>query len=51
MYDRETLDKITSHTNNRVPFIVVDNKKFDLKEGILADVAPTMLELMGLEKT
>jgi 2,3-bisphosphoglycerate-independent phosphoglycerate mutase len=50
MYDRETLDKITSHTNNRVPFIVVDNKKFDLKEGILADVAPTMLELMGLEK-
>jgi 2,3-bisphosphoglycerate-independent phosphoglycerate mutase len=50
MYDRESLDTITSHTSNRVPFIVVDNKKFSLKEGILADVAPTMLELMGMEK-
>lgn len=50
MYDRETLDPITSHTKNRVPFIVVSNKKFSLREGILADVAPTMLELMGLEK-
>lgn len=50
MLDRVTLDKITSHSTNRVPFIVVDNKKLKLREGILADVAPTMLELMGLEK-
>lgn len=50
MLDRVTLEKITSHSTNRVPFIVVDNKKFKLREGILADVAPTMLELMGLEK-
>lgn len=50
MFDRESLDKITSHSTNKVPFIVVDSKKFKLKEGILADVAPTMLELMGLEK-
>lgn len=50
MFDSETLDKITSHSTNKVPFIVVDNKKIKLREGILADVAPTMLELMGLEK-
>ncbi len=50
MFDRETLDIITAHSNNRVPFIVVGGKNFKLKEGILADVAPTMLELMGLEK-
>jgi len=50
MLDRDTLDTITSHSTNIVPFIVVDNKKFKLREGILADVAPTMLELMGLAK-
>ena len=50
MFDRLTLDKINSHSTNRVPFIVVDSKKFKLKEGILADVAPTMLDLMGIEK-
>lgn len=50
MFDRETLDIITAHSNNRVPFIVVGGKNFKLKEGILADVAPTILELMELEK-
>jgi 2,3-bisphosphoglycerate-independent phosphoglycerate mutase len=50
MFDIETFDRITSHSTNRVPFIVVDNKKLRLREGILADVAPTMLELMGIEK-
>ena len=50
MLDKTTFDTITSHSTNRVPFIVVDSKKFKLREGILADVAPTMLELMGIEK-
>ena len=50
MLDKSTLDTITSHTTNRVPFIVVDTKKVKLREGILADIAPTVLELMGLEK-
>ncbi|NLJ57523.1 MAG: 2,3-bisphosphoglycerate-independent phosphoglycerate mutase [Tissierellia bacterium] len=50
MLDRTTLSTLTSHTTNRVPFIVVDTKKFKLREGILADVAPTMLDLMGLDK-
>ncbi len=51
MLDPATLTKLTAHTTNRVPFIVVRNpKNFGLKEGILADIAPTMLELIGLEK-
>ncbi len=51
MLDPANLSKITAHSTNRVPFIVVRNRKcFTLKEGILADIAPTMLELMELEK-
>lgn len=50
MFDRETLDTFTAHTVNRVPFIVVSKKNINLKEGILADVAPTMLDLMGIKK-
>jgi 2,3-bisphosphoglycerate-independent phosphoglycerate mutase len=43
-------DPFTAHTTNPVPFILL---KKDLKlteKGILADVAPTVLDLMGLEK-
>ena len=36
----------TSHTTNKVPFIVTD-KKLKLKDGKLADIAPTILYLMG----
>lgn len=51
MLDKITKEKITSHTTNKVPFIVVkNNKKIKLNEGILADIAPTMLEIMGIEK-
>jgi len=51
MLDKETLVKLTAHSTNKVPFIVVNNsKKLRLNEGILADIAPTMLELMGIEK-
>lgn len=51
MMDKSTLSKITAHTTNKVPFIVVQNKKnIKLKEGILADVAPTMLDIMNIEK-
>ncbi len=40
----------TAHTTNLVHFIYVadDAAKFRLKDGILADVAPTLLELLGL---
>ena len=40
---------ITSHTTSKVPFIVTD-KNIKLKEGKLGDIAPTMLEILNIEK-
>ena len=40
---------ITSHTTNKVPFIVC-RENILLKDGKLADIAPTMLELIGIKK-
>ena len=40
----------TAHTTNIVPFIMVSNEKHQLHSGILADIAPTMLELLKIEK-
>ena len=40
----------TAHTTNPVPFILVSEERHKLHNGILADIAPTMLDLMGLEK-
>ncbi len=41
---------MTAHSNNNVPFILITNEKCNLKEGRLADIAPTILELMELDK-
>ena len=39
----------TAHTTNPVPFIIVGTEDMKLREGgRLADIAPTLLELMGL---
>lgn len=38
----------TAHTTNPVPCIVIHDEKISLRQGILADVAPTLLQLMGL---
>jgi 2,3-bisphosphoglycerate-independent phosphoglycerate mutase len=44
----------TSHTTNKVPFIMANAPKgWSLKqsdEGVLGDVAPTILEAMGLKQ-
>lgn len=40
----------TAHTTNPVPFIIVSDKKYKLHQGILADIAPTMLEILGIEQ-
>ncbi|MCM3041435.1 2,3-bisphosphoglycerate-independent phosphoglycerate mutase [Paenibacillus motobuensis] len=40
----------TAHTTNPVPFIVTDENVVLREGGILADVAPTLLDLMGLPK-
>lgn len=40
----------TAHTTNPVPFIVVDPEIKQVKDGILADIAPTILKLIGVEQ-
>ena len=40
----------TAHTTNPVPIIIVDNDIKNVKEGILGDIAPTILKLMGITK-
>ncbi len=50
MYDPVTGGSHTSHTTNPVPLILVGAGDVSLAEGRLADVAPTLLELMGLPK-
>ena len=40
----------TAHTTNPVPIILVDNDLKNIKNGILGDIAPTILKLMGIEK-
>ena len=40
----------TAHSLNPVPIVVVSDRVKTVRDGILADVAPTVLDLMGLEK-
>jgi 2,3-bisphosphoglycerate-independent phosphoglycerate mutase len=40
----------TAHTTNPVPIILVDTKKRKIGNGVLANIAPTVLELMGINK-
>ena len=41
----------TAHSLNPVPFIyVTENKNAKVKDGVLADVAPSILHIMGLEQ-
>jgi len=39
----------TAHTTNPVPCILIDNDYESIRNGILADVAPTILKIMGLD--
>ena len=52
MVDYETGNPHTAHTTNPVPFILVNaDPSMKLREGgCLADIAPTLLEIMGLEQ-
>ena len=50
LVDYETGDSFTAHTTNPVPFILVNyDEAYTLREGgCLADIAPTLIEMMGL---
>ena len=52
LIDEETGEPFTAHTTNPVPFILVNaDPAYRLREGgCLADIAPTLIELMGLEQ-
>ena len=52
LIDYETGEPFTAHTTNPVPFILVNaDPSYSLREGgCLADIAPTLIELMGLKQ-
>ncbi|MCD8198929.1 MAG: 2,3-bisphosphoglycerate-independent phosphoglycerate mutase [Phascolarctobacterium sp.] len=51
MIDETTGQPHTAHTTNRVPFVIVSREKRCLRgEGILADIAPTILDLLHIAK-
>jgi 2,3-bisphosphoglycerate-independent phosphoglycerate mutase len=40
----------TAHTTNPVPVILIDKELKSIEDGILGDMAPTILKLMGIEQ-
>ena len=52
LIDPENGEPFTAHTTNQVPFILVNaDESYQLKEGgCLADVVPTLIDMMGLEQ-
>jgi 2,3-bisphosphoglycerate-independent phosphoglycerate mutase len=40
----------TAHTTNPVPVILIDENNGSINNGVLGDIAPTILDLMGIEK-
>lgn len=48
MIDPDSGEPFTAHTSNPVPFIIT--RQCTVRDGILADVAPTILDLSGIEK-
>ena len=52
MSNEQTGEVITEHSTNPVPFVVIDERLrgHELNNGRLADVAPTILDVMGIPK-
>ena len=52
LIDYETGESFTAHTTNQVPFILVNaDPSYGLRDGgCLADIIPTLIELMGMEQ-
>ena len=40
----------TAHTTNPVPIVLIDKQLKSINDGILGDIAPTILSLMGIEQ-
>ncbi len=40
----------TAHTTNPVPVILIDKELTEIKDGILGDIAPTILKLIGIKQ-
>ena len=53
LVDYETSEPFTAHTTNPVPFILVNyDSAYTLREGgCLADIVPTLIEMMGMEQS
>ena len=51
MFDEKTHQVHTAHTLERVPILYIGRKAQIVKaHGVLSDIAPTLLYLMGLDK-
>lgn len=50
MLDYDNGGPFTAHTTNPVPLVIVGLGDVKLNKGILSDLAPTMLDIMGIEK-
>ena len=50
MWDDENNLPWTAHTTNPVNFIVVSDNKYNVHDGGLADIAPTMLKLLNIQQ-
>ena len=50
MWDDKNNVPLTAHTTNPVNCIVVSNIKYNVHDGGLADVAPTILKILGIKK-
>jgi 2,3-bisphosphoglycerate-independent phosphoglycerate mutase len=48
--DKKTKQPIRTNSTNDVPFILISDAKVKLKKGILADIAPTVLDILGITK-
>jgi 2,3-bisphosphoglycerate-independent phosphoglycerate mutase len=49
MFDEKKKMVCTTHSLNLVPFTICEKINYSIKTGKLADIAPTVLKLLGLE--
>ncbi|MFH1047883.1 MAG: 2,3-bisphosphoglycerate-independent phosphoglycerate mutase [Patescibacteria group bacterium] len=52
MLDKKTGEMVTEHTTNPVPFLLINDRLHNARvgSGMLSDVAPTILDVMGIPK-